>query len=141
MSVIKDHSQLSDKELEYQFENFKLKPRLFTHEAHLRLVYIHIKKYGVEKAEKNMIEQIRGYANHFKANMKFNLTITIASTRIINNYISKIQGCTFQSFIATYPRLKENFKEVITEYYDHNVFGDLEAKKEFIPPKLKPLPS
>jgi hypothetical protein len=40
------HFSLTDIEFENQFENGTLKPELFSHEAHVRLAWIHIKKYG-----------------------------------------------------------------------------------------------
>ena len=43
---IEKHYQLSDEEFEQQFQNCLLSPVLFTHEAHLRLAFIHILKYG-----------------------------------------------------------------------------------------------
>ena len=44
------HYALSDPEFEKQFESAVLDPKFFSHEAHLRLAWIHVTKYGVERA-------------------------------------------------------------------------------------------
>ena len=77
----KSHNDYTDDELESIFERSRLKPPMFTHEAHLRLAFIHIKKYGPEQAALNMCEQIKGYAESLKVPEKFNMTVTIASIK------------------------------------------------------------
>jgi hypothetical protein len=48
------HFELSDELFEEQFQNCQLNPALFNHEAHLRLAWIHITKYGIDKAIENI---------------------------------------------------------------------------------------
>lgn len=38
---MKTHHQLNDQQFEEQFQNCTFDPTLFTHEAHLRLAWIH----------------------------------------------------------------------------------------------------
>ena len=137
--LIKSHGQLTDDELEEQFESFRLKPGMFSHEAHLRLVYIHLKKYGIAKAEINMCQQIRGYAQSLNVFDKFNKTVTIASTRIMNRYMEESQSNSFDEFLEEFPSLLSDFKGILKRHYSFNVFGDKEAKKEFQEPDLLPL--
>ena len=47
------HHLLTNDEFEEKFESCTLPACYFTHEAHLRLAYIHIKKHGVKQAIKN----------------------------------------------------------------------------------------
>ena len=138
--LIKMHTQLTDAELEEQFANFTLKPRLFSPEAHLRLAYLHISKYGVEQAIQNMCEQIKGYANSLGATMKFNLTVTIVSVRLLHDYMSKSSSTSFVALIDENPEIIKDFKGVIGRHYSYNVFGDKQAKQEFVAPDLAPLP-
>lgn len=136
--LIKDHTKLSDSELEAQFSTFKLKPSMFTHEAHIRLAYIHIKKYGVQQAQQNMIDQIRGYAASLNVPMKFNKTVTIASIQIMNSFMMKANGNSFTELLEEFPVLKEDFRSLVSKHYSFNVFSDLSAKKAFIEPDLLP---
>lgn len=55
------HFDLSDEEFEEEFADCILNLSLFTHEAHLRLAYIHIKKYGQVMAVENICSQIKAF--------------------------------------------------------------------------------
>ena len=136
--IVRDHSLLTDDEFEQQFEKFTFKPGLFSHEAHLRLAYIHVQKYGLARAEQNMVEQIKGYAEYYGANNKFNKTVTIASVKAMHHFMEKSTSDSFQGLMKEYPRLLTNFKDILSQHYSFNVFGDSRAKKEFILPDLLP---
>lgn len=49
------HFALSDDDFEKAFEASILDPKIFSHEGHIRLVWIHIKKYGALRAIENKI--------------------------------------------------------------------------------------
>lgn len=131
-----NHNQLGDDEFELQFERFTFKPTLFSHEAHLRLAYIHIQKYGLAKAEQNMVEQIKGYAEHYGAKDKFNKTVTIASVKTMHHFMKKATSNSFEELVKEFPSLVDDFKDILGKHYSFNVFGDPKAKKEFILPDL-----
>ena len=61
---MKNLVDLTDDELEQRFENCLIDAALFTHEAHLRLAWIHIEKYGVEKAINNILNYSKSIALH-----------------------------------------------------------------------------
>lgn len=134
----KDHTSLSDKEFESQFENYKLKPSMFSHEAHLRLAYIHIRKYGTLQAEINMCVQIKGFAESLGVMDKFNKTVTIASVKAMDHFMNKAHSDNFPDFIKEFPRLLTDFRGIISQHYDFNVFADKRAKAEFVAPDLLP---
>lgn len=135
---IKDHYQYTDEEFEKQFESFKLKPGLFSHEAHLRLAYIHIEKYGREQAERNMCEQIKGYAESLGVFDKFNKTVTIASVKAMDHFMQKASATNFPELMKEFPRLLTNFKDLLAKHYGFNVFADKRAKAEYVEPDLLP---
>ncbi|MEQ9403132.1 MAG: hypothetical protein RIM99_06085 [Cyclobacteriaceae bacterium] len=135
--IIRDHSQLSDSEFEKKFKEITLKPGLFSHEAHIRLAYIHINKYGLEKAEQNMCKQISAFAA-FHGGTGFNTTVTIAATKAVNHFMGKAKTENFYDFIQEFPRLITNFKDLLRQHYGFNVFADEKAKKEFVEPDLAP---
>ncbi|MEQ8627313.1 hypothetical protein [Ekhidna sp.] len=135
---IKDHWQYTDDKYEKVFESYKLKPGLFSHEAHLRLAYIHIQKYGVEQAEHNMCNQIKGFAESLGVYDKFNKTVTIASVKAMHHFMQNAKSDNFKDFIQEFPRLLSNFKDILGQHYGFNVFADKRAKREFIAPDLLP---
>lgn len=135
--IVRDHFQLSDQEFSRQFQELKIKPGLFTHEAHIRLAYIYILKYGLEKAEKTMCDQIKAFGAFHKSN-GFNKTVTIAATKAVHHFMKKAESTNFEEFIKEFPRLTTSFKELIGKHYGFNVFSDPTAKKEYIAPDLLP---
>ena len=134
----KDHWQYTDDEFEAQFESYTLKPGMFSHEAHLRLAYIHIQKYGIVQAEKNMCDQIKGFAESLGGGDKFNKTVTVAAVKAVDHFMQKSKSVNFQDFIKEFPRLLTNFKDLLGQHYGFNVFADKQAKKEYIEPDLLP---
>lgn len=136
--LLLNHFQLTDDEYEEQFRNCTFKPRLFSHEAHLRLAWIHITKYGLEQAEINLCEDIYRFANHVNYSDKFNKTITIASAKIMDNFMRKSSADSFQDFAKEFPRLIHDFKEILGYHYRMDIFKNDEAKKTYLKPDLLP---
>ncbi len=134
----KDHWTLSDQEFESQFENYALKPGMFSHEAHIRLAYIHIYKYGLTKAELNMCNQIKGFANSLGNGDKFNMTVTVAAVKTVHHFMEKASSDSFENFIREFPELIFNFKDLLWKHYGYNIFSDKKAKSEYQEPALIP---
>ncbi len=132
------HFDLSDREFEQQFANCSLNPALFNHEAHLRLAWIHIDKYGVEQAIKNIGHQLVEYVMALGAKDKYNKTLTIAAIRAVYHFKLKSHSTNFQEFILEHPRLKYNFKELIAFHYATDIFKSEQAKQEYLEPELLP---
>lgn len=135
---MENHYSLDDNLFEKQFEDLSLIPTLFNHEAHLRLAWIHIKKFGVDKAEENLCEQIKAFATFHGDNDKYNLTVTVAAVRAVYHFLLKSKSDDFQNFISEFPKLKDNFKLLIEGHYSIDIFNSELAKKEFIKPDLSP---
>jgi hypothetical protein len=132
------HFDLTDTEFQFAFQTCTLDPTLFTHEAHLRLAWIHVKKYRVEQAIENINTQLLQFVDHVGARDKFNKTVTVAATRAVNHFINKSKSESFADFIQEFPRLKYNFKEVLTFHYGHDIFKSEKAKGEYVEPDLLP---
>lgn len=132
------HFELNDTELEARFSEYSLAPELFIHEAHLRLAWIHVKKYGSKQAEKNLCEQIARFDKTFGDGTKFNTTVTIASVKVIQHFIQKSVSDSFTGFINEFPRLRTNLKDLLTFHYGINIFADEKAKHTYLEPDLLP---
>jgi len=130
------HFQLSDSEFEQQFINCKLDPSDFTHEAHLRLAWININRYGIEKAEKNVDAQLKAFAEFLGVKNKYNKTLTIAALKAVNHFYMKSRTDNFKDFINEFPRLKTNFKDLMACHYGFDIYNSDIAKKEFLAPDL-----
>lgn len=86
---------------------------LFSHEAHLRLAWIHISKYGEEQAADNICLQLLQYVKHIGTEEKYNEDLTIAAVKVIHHFIKVSESNSFKDFIEQNPVLKTNFKDAI----------------------------
>jgi hypothetical protein len=64
---MKTHYDLSDTQFEEAFKRAILAPQLFTHEAHLRLAWLHIKNYEIDNAITTITSQIKNYTRILSA--------------------------------------------------------------------------
>jgi hypothetical protein len=129
---------LSDSEFERQFAACTLDPSLFTHEAHLRLAWIHVTKYGPAIAIENICTQIQTYDKVFGDGTKYHVTVTIASVFIMDHFIRRSHSQTFNDFMIEFPRLRTHFKEILAQHYVTDIFKDVEAKDIYVAPDLQP---
>ncbi|AXT20285.1 hypothetical protein D7030_03985 [Flavobacteriaceae bacterium AU392] len=131
-----NHYQLNDAEFQKQFKNGTLDPKLFNHEAHLRLAWIYITQDGVETAVDLICNQLLNYVTVLGAVDKFNKTVTVAAVRAVYHFMLKSDTDDFKTFIAELPRLKYNFKELLASHYNIDVFNSKIAKSTFLEPDL-----
>ncbi|TSE04965.1 hypothetical protein [Aquimarina algiphila] len=132
------HFELTDKAFENSFTDCTLDPEIFSHEAHLRLAWIHIKNYGIEQAEENIQKQLQNFITFVDAKDKYNKTLTIAATKVVNHFIRQSNSNNFKDFILEFPQLKTRFKQLIESHYNFDIFNSKYAKKEFLTPDLLP---
>ena len=132
------HHLLTNTQFEEKFKNTTLSPILFTHEAHLRLAYIHITKYGIDVAIKNLCKQIKHFDKEFGSGTKFNKTVTIASVKIMEHFIDKSATTNFRDLLEEFPSLKNNFLALLKTHYSLDIFIDKTAKHKYLEPDLVP---
>lgn len=120
---MEEHFELSDQEFERQFEFCELEPKLFSHEAHLRLAWIHLNKYGMEKSLENIQKQLLEFATSAGDPGKYNKTLTIAAIKAVHHFKLRSASTTFKGFIAESPRLKYNFRDLMDAHYGFDIFN------------------
>ncbi|MGI9530454.1 hypothetical protein [Lutimonas sp.] len=135
---MENHYQLSDIEFETSFENCGFEVSMFSHEAHLRLAWIHIRRYGPAIAEKNVSDQLRAYTKHVGAADKFNLTLTIAAVKAVYHFYLRYQGIDFKDFIHNSPLLMDDFKGLMDRHYRMDIFSSELARQRYLVPDLAP---
>jgi hypothetical protein len=132
------HHTLSDAEFESQFKACALDPAIFTHEAHLRLAWIHIRQYGIEQAIENVNAQLLRFVAHLGAADKFNKTVTVAALHAVHHFIKRSAAEDFQGFIQEFPRLRTDFRALMSAHYAFDIFKSERAKSEYLQPDLLP---
>ncbi|WP_010229680.1 hypothetical protein [Gillisia marina] len=130
------HFDLTDAEFENQFASTQLDPSLFCHEAHLRLAYIHISKYGEEQAIENITSQIWRYVQKLGVEDKFNKTLTVAAIKAVHHFMQKSESDNFKDLIKEFPRLKLRFRDLIAAHYKVGIYNSRIAKQRFLEPDL-----
>lgn len=133
-----NHFELSDADFEQEFANCSFNPSTFSHEAHLRLSWIHIKKYGTVKAIENITNQLKKYVEFLGATDKYNETVTVAGIKIVNHFMKTSTATNFVDFIEQNEQLISNFKRLLSAHYTTNIFESKEAKRKYISPELIP---
>jgi hypothetical protein len=133
-----NHFELTDLELEEQFASGALDQKLFSHEAHLRLAWIHISNYGIHQAITAIRKQLQDFAERIGKKDKYNETITIASLHAVHHFMRRSKTDTFKDFITENPGLKFNFKELLGFHYRTNIFLSEKAKEGYLEPELLP---
>lgn len=109
-------NQYTDDEFEHLFETCTLDPALFNHTGHLRLGWIHIKKYGLEKAIKNLCTQIDKFDKTYGDGTKYNEKITIVAAKIMAKHMEITNTDSFEKFIKRNPDLLNNFLHILKSY-------------------------
>ncbi len=138
MNSFRNHYSLSNEEFEIQFQNARMNPSLFSHEAHLRLAWIHIKKYGVKQAVENICSQIKQFDKKYGDGTKYNVTITVAAVYAVHHFMQKTNADTFEEYIQTNGKLITHFKELINSHYSWDIFQDEMARQDYLEPDLQP---
>lgn len=130
------HFALTDEQFEQQFKDASLDPKLFSHEAHIRLAWIHISTYGVDVAAENLCRQIAVFDAKHDDGTNYNKTVTVAAVKAVNHFMEKSSATTCADFIQENPRLIFNFKDLINAHYSQNIFSNEVAKRTYVPPDL-----
>lgn len=132
------HFLLSDHEFVDQFENLQLNPAYFTHLAHMRLAWLYIKDFGVERASLVLCDRIKNFDRKFGTGKKFNKTVTIAFAHLINERQQLGVYRNFESFIEANESLIGNYKELICKHYSFDPFTSEKARQEYLLPDKIP---
>lgn len=135
---MQNHFRLSDAEFISQFIRCELNPADFSHEAHLRLAWINVNEYGIQKGEMEIQDQLKAFVDFVGAKDKYNKTVTIAAIKLVHHFMLKSSSDNFKDFIAEFPRLKSSFKELLDSHYSFDIFNSDLAKKEYLEPDLHP---
>jgi hypothetical protein len=135
---MKNHNSLTDSEFEQQFADAVLDPQIFTHEAHLRLAWIHLQRYGLERAIEHVTSQLKKYTRVVGAADKYNETVTIAAVYAVQHFRVRSACVDFASFMEENGVLTANFKGLLNTHYRTDIFRSAVAKVSFLEPELAP---
>lgn len=134
------HRKLSDAEFESTFADKTFRPGWFTHEAHLRLAYIHITKYGYATALAHLRDQIKSFAENLGIYDKYHDTVTITAVLMTAEAMDNSDETDFLKLIEGSGAYLLNFKELLKKHYSYDLFKDQRSRDHWVAPDLKPFP-
>jgi N-formylglutamate deformylase len=115
-----------------------LPPINFSHEAHVRLVWILAKVATGEELVQQVSKMIIHYANAIGHGDIYHETLTYAAVKIVEKRISRESNDDFTIFIKQNNDLLSDFKQLVALHYSpERLFSD-KAKVEILPPDLQP---
>ncbi len=132
------HRSLEDQEFEHAFKTGKLEPSLFNHEAHLRLAWIYLRKYGMDNAIVMICKQIESFDNLHGDGEKFHVTLTVAALKVVHHFMLKSNAADFSSFMSEFPVLNSDFASLLYQHYGQGRLFSKEAKVEYVAPDVLP---
>jgi len=130
------HLNLTDASFLQQFAAAELPPELFSHEAHLRLAWLHLQHHGLEKAIDLVRTQIMHYVGILGAADKYHDTLTVAGVKTVHHFMQKSKADNFQEFIQEFPLLKTDFKVAVYTHYSRARLALPEARTRYLEPDL-----
>lgn len=125
---------ISDKQFIAQFEDQSLQEQYFNHIGHLRLAFLYLQKYDFNSACEKTCSGIRKYAESLGATDKFNLTLTMAILKILNDRLNQKNYDNWQTFIDQNMDVREDLLSIILEDYSEDLLFSSRAQKEYLPP-------
>jgi len=137
-SSFSSHFQWNDNQFEISFEKGGFPPSLFTHEAHLRLAWIYLKKYRERRAIEKLCTELEQFDQIHGDGKKFHKTITVAAVKIVHHWAKNSKSQDFTSFIRAFPRLKNAFRELLHCHYSVHVLASKKAKVQYMRPDRLP---
>jgi len=137
-----DAYDASDRALWESFVQASVTPVEWTHEAHVRVAYLHLRQYPFETAMElvririQKLNQIHGTPEALERG--YHETMTRAFMQLIAAAMRQENFNNSLAFCRKHPRLLK--KQVLLEYYSRDRIISYEAKSTFITPDLQPLP-
>jgi len=142
ISTSKGYKTQTDAEYMAAFEDQSLPFEEWTHEAHIRMAWKYITKYGVDKARPLVSQGIQKYnaVNQDKVERGYHETITQFYIHMIDLAV-KTGGidATFDDFLQNNAHLLR--RDLIFDYYRSDCILSEKAKKELMLPDRKELPT
>lgn len=112
------HRQLDDNKLLTKLSDGSLDPKLFSHEAHLRLAFVLIKHYGLEGAINECQQILKNYVEHIGAADKYDAKLSERAIMVVNKLMRKHNYDNVYDLIHIHPKLLSDFKSYLYEYAD-----------------------
>ncbi|HET7356407.1 MAG TPA: hypothetical protein VFJ09_06990 [Nocardioidaceae bacterium] len=112
----------------------------FGHREHLRLAWLLLDDTGfTTQAEEELSRIVEGIAVAHGKPQRYNRTLTGAWVKIVAHCRNVGGGASFEELLRRHPWLLD--KRIITRHYTSRRLASAQARKTWVAPDLRPLPS
>jgi hypothetical protein len=132
-----DVPQLDDDKFLASFRSATLSPAAFTHEAHLRLGWIHLSREPQEQAIDSISTEIRHFVRVHGKEDKYHHTLTVAAMHILATRMNSGKEMDFRSFLLHNPDLLTDLRGLIGRHYTLETLADRRSALEWVEPDLE----
>jgi len=110
----------------------------FPHEAHLRMAWLYVTRFGAAAAVDRAAEGIRVQAKSKGQASLYHDTMTHAWVYLVAEAGARSPSVGFTEFLTRNPQLRD--RTLLLEYYSPDVLSSAEARMGWIAPDLAPIP-
>ena len=126
------------------FESCAIPKAEWTHQAHVRMAWLYLRRLGLEEAILKIRSGIQKYnAAVGGAPNGYHETVTQVYTRLVYDCLSRRGGRekSWGEFVSGFPELFDRQNPPSLKYYRKETLSSDEARARFVEPDLQPLPS
>lgn len=129
---------MTDDELLRGFEDGTLDAHAFRHREHVRLVWLHLRRYGrLETLDRVSGGLRRLAARHGKPEL-YHETITWGWVLLIAQRLRATPDLSWHDFAAAHPDLLDRESPALAAYYSPELLASPEARRDFVLPDRVP---
>lgn len=132
---------LDDRDFLTRFEHLTLPLPDFDHAGHLRLAWLYLQTYPLDRAIDRTLSGISAYAASQGAATKFHHTLTEAVVRIMYQRHAASGETDFPAWLAANADLLGDFRGVLARYYSDRRLYSEAARREWMAPDIRPIES
>ena len=132
---------MTDDEFLRAFEDCSIPKASWTHEAHVRMAWLYLRRRPLDEVVPFVRRAIQRYNTSLGNTEGYHETITVAYLRLIDALIDRdAPGGTFASFSTAHPTLLDRELSAVLEHYSRDLLFSKEAIRTFVEPDLAALP-
>lgn len=129
---------LDDKTFFAQFHDQSLNPEHFDHRGHLRIAWLHLKRYPPQEACARVCDGIHDLATALGAAEKFHYSLSEALVLIMAGRMQGSAPTDFEAFLAANPDLLADARGLLATHYSDERLESVEARRHWVEPDLAP---
>ncbi len=130
----------ADRRFLTQFRDCSLPEAEWTHRAHVRLAFLYLVAWPLERSVRELRSGIQRYnASLGKAPDLYHETITVAMATLVHGRLGRGELSDFECFQADHADLFSWNPPVLFRYYSRRRLLSKQARLEFLVPDLEPL--